>query len=325
MKMFDKAVLKLAGIYTVILLMVSVGFSVACYMVADRELSRPLHTVDGVVGINAWHSNNDEILLIINQRDEEIRNRFLVELVFINLGIVLSGAVISYFLARRTLRPIAEDSDRQANFVSDASHELKTPLAAIQMENEVLLRDKSAGKDELRAGLKSNLEEIGKLKDLTERLLKLSQNEKVELSDFNIIDVVNSAVDRSEKTAGSKDIVIQNTVQPRQIHANPEVLTEILSILIDNAIKYSPSKSTVTIGEKNDKIFVADQGPGIDEKDLSNIFDRFYRAEKSRTSDGFGLGLSLAQNLANKLHTRVAVDNIKKGGKTCGAMFTIKL
>ena len=100
------------------------------------------------------------------------------------------------------------------------------------------------------------------------------------------------------------------------ITTNSNALSEIFSIIINNAIKYSPEKSKVSIITKDDDVLIIDEGMGIVEADLPYIFDRFYRAEKSRTSGGYGLGLSLAKHLADKIGVKIAAYNNAGKGTT---------
>jgi two-component system sensor histidine kinase MprB len=106
----------------------------------------------------------------------------------------------------------------------------------------------------------------------------------------------------------------------------PDILSKIIAILLDNAVKYSPAKSRVTVVAGASQISIIDQGSGIPEEDLPHIFERFYRAEKSRTSEGFGLGLSLAEKLADKIGVKIEASNHHGAdGTVAGAKFTIKL
>ena len=208
----------------------------------------------------------------------------------------------------------------ESRFVSDASHELRTPLASMQMENEVLLRDKEATEEDYREQVKSNLEEVGKLSDMTNALLKLNRVENIELSDIDILPVVCEAIDRVTKAAEAKDIAIKNEITSFMVYANEDALAEILVIYLDNAIKYSPKGSVITIGGRLGKsLSVSDQGEGIARKDLPKIFDRFYRSDQSRHSEGYGLGLSLAKRLACQMSMRLSAKN----NKNKGATFTI--
>mgnify|MGYP001683738260 FL=1 len=205
------------------------------------------------------------------------------------------------------------------------SHELRTPLATMRMENEVLLRDDEAKKSDYKEQLKSNLEEIDKLRQLTDTLLKLSGSGKLELAVIDASEMVGRAIDRVRATAEAKKITINDQLGDKSLKlvANADALIEILYIYLDNAIKYSPENSRIEIisdGKKN--LAVRDHGSGIADKDLPNVFNRFYRADESRNSEGFGLGLSLASRLAEQMGAKVsATNNPSRCGS--GATFTI--
>lgn len=320
---FDNAVIKLTLVYTAILAAICLGFSVAFYVGANNQLSRPVslriennseqHPSFGPFGNGSFDA-------IIQQRDNETRTGIVALLIITDTIVLIIGAVSSYFLAKWTLTPIEKMTEQQANFISDASHELRTPLTAISMENEVALRDPNLTKTELTNIIKSNLEETKKLQALTDRLLKLSQKEPLELFVIDVKTSADAAVHRLQNTAKHKSITLKNNVKSHSTISNPDALSDILIIFIENAIKYSPSKSTVTINFKNDALSVSDEGPGISSADLPNIFNRFYRAEKSRTSKGYGLGLSLAQQLAEQLNLKISATNNSKKGCT----FSIK-
>ena len=316
MKLFDKAIMKLTAVFVAILFVICFGFSVAVYNVTTRGLMRDQPRRVMIIG-------HDEAAVeqFLSEHFEQIRANLLTELVMVNLAVLAGGAVASYFLARWTLRPVNQAMLAQGRFVSDASHELRTPLAAIQMENEVLLREPRPSKDDLRATVVSNLEEVGKLRELTDRLLRLSQNEPIEISEIEVREAVRAALARAEPQTTHKKIVVKNTVKPRRIRANHDALVDILAILLDNAAKYSPRGSVVTVGTHDGQIFVRDQGEGIDAADLPHIFERFYRAEKSRTTSGHGLGLSLAQTIAGQMGMQITAEN----GEKSGAIFYIDL
>ena len=350
MQPFDKAILKLAGLYAAILLVLSLGFSAAFYASVDHELNRPLAPFDDVRR-STFVASDDELHGFILQRDDELRAGLLARLVFINLAVLVFGALASYFLARLTLRPINDAMESESRFVSDASHELRTPLAAIVLENEVALRDEKMNKEALRAQIKSNLEEVDKLRELTRRLLSLSHAEPIECGEIDLATAVQTALDQVASRAAAKKITLDNQVASQQITSNVAALADILAILLDNAIKYSPAKTRITIAATERKITIVDQGTGIASADLPHIFERFYRAEASRTSEGFGLGLSLAQNLAEKIHAKISAENVMakdentapaasaadlgenkaapktaaKDGRIVGAKFTIRL
>lgn len=318
-KIFDKATVKLMAAYTGILMLISIGFSLIISATAMNEINR---SFDHVPRTFIEYKIGDDFVEAYQTRASSAQGRVMAALIMINCAVLAFGLVSSYFLAKWTLRPIEQAMEEESRFVSDASHELRTPLASIQMENEVLLRDKDATKDDYRTQIKSNLEEVGKLRDMTDALLKLNRIEKVDLTEIDVLPVVTDAVDRVARAAEAKDIAIDNQVQSFTTRANADALTEILVVYLDNAIKYSPEHSDIAIYSRDGKsIAVKDRGHGIDKKDLPKLFDRFYRSDESRHSEGFGLGLSLAKRLAEQMGMKVSARNNR--GK--GATFTVEL
>ncbi len=314
--MFGNARLKLTAIYTAIIAAISILFSVAIALTASNEISRPINQPkEFVIG----YSQNIEDLF--QSRAAEAEGRVIAVLIVANIIIIAAGATSSYFLARWTLKPIEEAMENQARFVSDASHELKTPLAAIIMENEVTLRDKKVSREELKDQIKSNLDEVDKLRSLTEYLLDLAQDQPAKISNTKLKPAAVEAIKKVDKVAKAKRIKLINKVGSHEVRASHDALVEILSILLDNAIKYSPDGSTVRVNNQAEVVMVSDEGPGISDQDMPHIFDRFYRADKARTSDGHGLGLALAKKLADRIGADIAVSNNQKQGAT----FAIKL
>ena len=321
MKIFDKATVKLTAIYTVIIMVVSLSFSMGIGMTAMGEIRRPYKTPDLIVQLRV----ESDFANVYNHRVHDVEAKVWASLFWINVGILIAGAMASYLLARRTLKPIEKAMEDETQFVSDASHELRTPLATMRMENEVLLRDDEAKKSDYKEQLKSNLEEIDKLRQLTDTLLKLSGSGKLEMAAIDASEVVGRAIDRVQATAGVKKITIDNQLGDKSLKlvANADALIEILYIYLDNAIKYSPENSQIEIisdGKKS--LAVRDHGSGIADKDLPNVFNRFYRADESRNSEGFGLGLSLASRLAEQMGARVSATN-NPSRYDSGATFTI--
>lgn len=321
MKIFDKATVKLTAIYTIIIMVVSLSFSMGIGMTAMGEIRRPYKTPDLIVQLRV----ESDFANVYNHRVHDVEAKVWASLFWINVGILIAGAMASYLLARRTLTPIEKAMEDETQFVSDASHELRTPLATMRMENEVLLRDDEAKKSDYKEQLKSNLEEIDKLRQLTDTLLRLSGSGKLELVTIDASEMVGRAIDRVRATAEAKKITINDQLGDKSLKlvANADALIEILYIYLDNAIKYSPENSQIEIisdGKKS--LAVRDHGSGIADKDLPNVFNRFYRADESRNSEGFGLGLSLASRLAEQMGAKVsAMNNPSRYGS--GATFTI--
>ena len=321
MKIFDKATLKLTAVYTAVIMVISIGFSVCLGMVTVGELKRPYDVPSLFKELRV----DEDFTRVYQVRSKSVESKVWASLTLININMLIVGIALSYLLARWTLRPIERAMDDETRFVSDASHELRTPLATMRMENEVLLRDTEAKKSDYKEQLKSNLEEIDKLRQLTDTLLRLSGSSKLEMGIVDASNVVASAVERISHAAEAKNITVDNKIGHFMLNTNEDALSEIVYIFLDNAVKYAPADSTVEIYSSDKKsISVRDHGPGIADKDLPNIFNRFYRADESRNSEGFGLGLSLASRMAEQLNGKVQATN-NSGRNAPGATFTVKL
>ena len=298
----NKAYLKLTFMYASILCFVSIIFSTIIYSNTVNSFNiRPIKSVQSEA---------------IIKRDNEIKKEMLFHLIVLDSIIIILGTIGSYFLSKKTLKPIEENLNLQMEFISNASHELKTPITVITMENEVLLREKNHSKEELLHQIKSNLEEVTSLSKLVNILLELARNNKITLEKIKVCDVVNNACDKLKVLSKKKNITILNNIDNLKILANKDILEEVIVIILDNAIKYSDKNTTIKIYSKNSKIFIEDEGIGIKEKDLKYIFDRFYRADKSHSTEGYGLGLSLAKHLTEKMKLKISAYNNKEKGST---------
>jgi signal transduction histidine kinase len=302
-KIFDKAILRLTAIYSGILIIICVGFSTiiyvgACHVIEDNR--RPLP--DNLV----WREVMEEF---IAERNKQIEENMLTHLMVVNVSIVLTGTIISYFGARQTLKPIHDNMEMQKQFIANASHELRTPLTNMSMENEVLLRDDTAKKDDYKKQIISNQEEVVALAKLTDQLLTLSKNEPLPLENLQVEKIVEQVIDKIKPLADHKAIAIDNQIKTLSWSANHWALGEIILIMLDNAIKYSPEKSVITLQNEAHKIMIVDRGGGISKEDLPHLFERFYRADKAHHSHGYGLGLSLAAHLASKQNLHLSAEN----------------
>jgi len=308
-----------------IIAIICIGFSLIIYGLSSAEFDRRLPS-DPNISQNRQIDPN--ILEDIRaERAMQSRSRLAANLIVVNAFALTLGGFGSYFLARRTLRPIQEASRNQGRFISDASHELRTPLAVLQSEIEITLRGKP-NRAELEDLARSNLEEVNRLRELSDRLLQLSSGGSLPLGAVVVEDAVIDAATPHLKKAEERSIELVNKTDQSVAQANADSLKDVLSILIDNAIKYSPDKTKITLScetsGRNVYISVSDKGQGIDERDMPFIFDRFYRADASRTSTdarGYGLGLSIAKQIVDMMHGEIFVKSILGKGTT----FTIKL
>ena len=323
-KLVTRATLKLTLVYTAVIFIISLCFSVAIGGAAINGASQPFgHSPTQVVFDDGTQANFDYVFHTHNQA---VTNRVVADLVFANLIILICGAGLSFVLARWTLQPIEKTMREQADFVANASHELKTPLAVMQTENEVLLRAKKPSSKQLRERLVGNLAEVQKLRKLTDYLLMMNaqENDEINFRENDLIEILHESLTRVAGQAEQKHVAIKRHIEPLKITTDADKMSEIVYILLENAIKYSPKGSTVTVAAGRHAITVTDQGSGVSEQDRTHIFERFYRSDKSHTSDGFGLGLALAQTLATKIHAKISEKNVKTNGKTAGAQFVVE-
>ena len=177
--------------------------------------------------------------------------------------------------------------------------------------------------------LQSNLEEVISLQTLSDRLLELAQNGKSHKGTFESVklsDLINVAIKKLDGEAKRKEMKVRTKGANIIVHGIQDRLTELFVILLDNAIKYSPNGTVISISFKKLRssviIKIQDQGMGISKKDLPHIFDRFYRANQSRSKEttGYGLGLSIAKDIV-----RVHNGSIKASSQKNGTTFTIEL
>lgn len=324
MNQFHAATLKLTAWYLAILMTVSLAFSVVIYQITAREFDRPLPPESQT----RFFTEADIIRQAREARAIESKRNVLINLTVMNIVTLALGAGASYVFARRTLKPIEEAMEAQSRFVSDASHELRTPLAVMRTENEIALRGKKPQVGELKQVLASNLEEVERLQLLTDRLLALSSLQELPLASFALGKVMAEVASRHEASAKQKQIVLALSETQLVAIGHDDTVSDILSILIDNAIKYSPTKTTITVDAvelgKKVQVRVADEGPGISDDEKSKVFDRFYRSDESRTKqhvEGHGLGLALAARLAILNHAQLTVVN----NTPTGSVFVLEL
>ena len=262
----------------------------------------------------------------------DIRERTLSILLVVNIGVLVIAGGFGYVLAGITLKPIELMLQKQKRFISDAAHELKTPLTAMKTDLEVTLRDKNLNLDKSKASLVSAIEEIDKLHGFTTGLLKQSRyqlgNGQSRTSELNIAALLEKTCARLTNIASEKGVGFKTKFSDVLILGDATELEELFMNLIDNAIKYSKNDSTVEICvdklTKNAVITIADTGIGIDEKDLQNIFEPFYRGDVSRnksTYEGFGLGLAIAKEIVLNHGGHINATSIVGTGTT----FTVTL
>ncbi|MDK2865750.1 MAG: hypothetical protein PWP51_196 [Clostridiales bacterium] len=232
---------------------------------------------------------------------------------------------VSRFLTNRSIQPIKDAFEKQRRFISDASHELKTPLAVIQTNVDVLLQNKKDLHEEDQKWLGYIQSEVQRMGNLTRDLLYLTQmsddeSETLMHIPFDISDCIEKQMLGLEVVAFEKDIDLQYAIEPSlMMNGNAEQIAQVIIILMDNAIKYTPAKGQITLQLKRIahtlQIGIINTGKGISPEDLPYIFDRFYRADKgrSRQSGSYGLGLSIAKAIVEQHNGKISCASSPDG------------
>ena len=230
-----------------------------------------------------------------------------------------------FILVLHDITQLRQLNSMRRDFISNLSHELRTPVSVIRANSETLLGGALEDKKEAKIFSKAILHNAERLTSMVSDLIDLSRIDygdlKLNIVEVNLDNFIKSFIDSMKSVMKKKDIYIE--YQPRHkknIMADVQALERVMNNLIDNAFKYSPKGSVIeisTITNNNHiKINVADQGSGISEIDQEYIFDRFYRTASARASEnkGSGLGLAIVKNLINSLNGEVGVSNRPEGG-----------
>ncbi len=346
--MFHSARLKLTGWYLLIIMLVSVFFSLLLFQGVSTELDRGFRRAElrlyaeemGMHLPRQFSMKRDDLqpdlqnltpkFLLIEDL-KEARQSILIRLFLVNGVILVVSAIASYAMAGKTLAPLEKALEDQKRFVADASHELRTPLTALKTSIEVALRDKRFSLTKARSVLSESLKDIDQLSHLSTKLLQLSklqQGVKLQLRSVDFKKLVQESIKTIAPLAKAKQIIVTSKLESGTILAETEQVKEMILIILDNAIKYTAKRGRVEIVLKSQKkqmvLAVKDSGVGISQKDLPFIFDRFYQVDTARgktNTDGFGLGLSLAEQIIKAHHGSIHVQSREGEGTT----FSIKL
>lgn len=237
----------------------------------------------------------------------------------LGLVVFLAASIGAIVVVRATLSPIAESAKKQNQFVSDAAHELRNPLAALKatLQTEQRANPKHAFAKETVQDL---VTEVDRLIATTESLLKLEQSH-TSLDEIPVKpeELVTSVIGRLEKMAKEKGVTFKvNTSNPQTKLAQADG-EAVLYNLIHNAVKFADSGSVISVTWEGKTVSVHNTGELIPESDLPRIFDRFYKVEKARTqgvTHSNGLGLAIVKSVLDKTGSKIVVTSNEKDGTT---------
>ena len=213
-----------------------------------------------------------------------------------------------------TLDALERAVEAQRQLVADASHELRTPIASLRANIQVLQDAKhltQPDRESLRADIVSELDE---LTALVGDVIELARGAKRTgaADDVRLDEVVEMLVDRARTRSSA--LTFETHLEPTVVTGEPDRITRAVSNLLDNARKWGPPGSTIEVELADGVVSVRDHGAGFDEHDLPHVFDRFYRAEEARKMPGSGLGLAIVRQTAESHGGSVSAENAQGGG-----------
>lgn len=221
----------------------------------------------------------------------------------------------------QTLDALERSVQAQRHLIADASHELRTPMAALRSNIQIFLDAEGLDEHERRELQESIVAELDELTQLVSDVLELARGsapsehtEPIELDS-----VVRDAVDRTQRRAAQVSFELE--IEPTVIVNSPDRVSRAVTNVIDNARKWSPPDGAVEVRLRDGTLTVRDHGPGFKEQDIEHVFDRFYRAEQARRMPGSGLGLAIVKQAAEAHGGSVQAANAPDGGAVLTVSF----
>ena len=242
-------------------------------------------------------------------------------LIILGLAALIIAAIIGHIMAGRAIIPLKEAYEKQRQFAADASHELRTPLAVVMASADLLLMDQSITNPFLKQVIGDVKSEVQKMTKLVADLLMVARSDnnalKVTIKKFDLGELLQQNIRMMTPLAEKKDIVLSGeNIQKVEMQADEQKIKQLILILVDNAIKYTPKGGNVTIRIENINeaavtFSVQDSGIGIAKEDQDKIFERFYRVDKARSREigGNGLGLSIASEIVRLHEGKISVES----------------
>ncbi|NTW70875.1 MAG: cell wall metabolism sensor histidine kinase WalK [Eubacteriaceae bacterium] len=275
-------------------------------------------------------ANGDGVVAQVYQ-SREIDDLIIRQLFLVIMAIGTFSAVILIFisshLAKKSLEPVRKSYESQKEFIADASHELRTPLTIIKTTAELLSMKENETIGENEKWLNNIQSETENMSRLIQSLLTLAQADNnqipVKTEPVNLSELIKDLCGKFELVAREKEIAFDSIISENvQVIGDKDKLNQLLVILLDNAMKYTPEKGTITatLMHTSDKavITVKDSGMGVKDEDKKRIFERFYRVDKARSREqgGAGLGLSIANWIVREHKGKIWVESEENKGSS---------
>jgi len=253
-----------------------------------------------------WPEGGKAIVFVNGEMNRMMSNRFLLSTFLIFAGSGIAILILIVLISKRAVYPAAESYEKQKQFITDASHELKTPLTLILSDLDII--EAEMGENEWLDDMRC---EGQRMKRLINHLVILSRMDEdqsnLTILPFDLSGALMDTVSEFRGAAARRQILLKADIEPSIEYKGDEaMLRRLLAILLDNAVKYCDSGGGIQVavrGRRHPVITVENTFEKVDSLELERLFDRFYRADKARTFDGsFGIGLSIAKAIARNHH-----------------------
>lgn len=250
-------------------------------------------------------TNVGNLILFLNcQRELDSQHSFEKNSLLISIGVIASVFVLIVLISKRVIAPIQETYIKQKQFITGASHELKTPLAIISSNADVL--EMMNGDSKWTQNIHNQVDRLTSLVNSLVVFSRMEEKDTVERIRFDLTNSLESRIEDFNELANFQKKNIVTDIDPDLYYFGEEAsIVQLMDILLENAIKYAPEDSGISVSLKKNRkyaILKVSNKATVQKGDLSKVFERFYRLDESRNSaiKGYGIGLSMAQLIAEK-------------------------
>ena len=250
-------------------------------------------------------SNVGNLILFLNcQRELDSFESFLKNSILISFVVIVSVLILVILVSKKVIAPIQETYIKQKQFITGASHELKTPLAIISSNADVL--EMEHGDSKWTNNIHNQVERLSSLVNSLVVFSRMEEKDSVERAQFNLTEALKSRIEDFNELANfQKKYIVTDIDSALNYYGEKDAIVQLMDILLENAIKYAPEDSDILVYLKKNRknaILKVSNKADVKKGDLSKVFDRFYRLDESRNSTikGYGIGLSMAQLIAEK-------------------------
>ena len=254
--------------------------------------------------------NGTTVVFVNGNTYNNTSNRLLFTALLVLLGSASLILILTVVVSKRAVRPVAESYEKQRQFITDANHELKTPLTLILSNLDIV--ESELGKNEWLDDIRSEGERMGLLINQLVTLSRMDEStDSVMREEFNLSSAVADTVSEFESFAEERSHTLTSSINPSVYYYGDEsLIRRLTAILLDNAIKYCDAGGNIQLSlicRRHPVLTVENTYQDVDKLELNRLFDRFYRADKARTFSGsFGIGLSIAQSIVKSHKGNIA-------------------